>query len=89
MIHQTKPNTVTTQAPLCLAFSGSLTLRNCAIGCYIRDYEQNGADRAKYGERLLENLSEASRSRASKIWLLVRYGFTSSSSSSIQRFGNR
>lgn len=32
----------------------SLTLRNWAIGCYIREYEQNGADRAKYGARLLE-----------------------------------
>ena len=35
----------------------SLTLRNWAIGYYIQEYEQNGADRAKYGTRLLENLS--------------------------------
>ena len=35
----------------------SLTLRNWAIGCYIREYEQNGADRAKYGEKLLEDLA--------------------------------
>jgi len=35
----------------------SLTLRNWAIGFYIQEYEQNGADRAKYGTRLLENLS--------------------------------
>jgi len=35
----------------------SLTLRNWAIGYYIQEYEQNGADRAKYGIRLLENLS--------------------------------
>ena len=27
-----------------------LTLRNWTIGCYIRDYEQNGANRFKYGE---------------------------------------
>jgi DUF1016 N-terminal domain len=36
----------------------SLTLRNWVIGCYIREYEQNGADRARYGDRLLEALSE-------------------------------
>ncbi|MEA1928058.1 MAG: PDDEXK nuclease domain-containing protein [Candidatus Auribacterota bacterium] len=35
----------------------SLTLRNWAIGCYIREYEQNGADRAHYGKNLLENLA--------------------------------
>jgi hypothetical protein len=45
------------------AVNVSLTLRNWAIGCYIRDYEQNGADRAKYGERLLENLSKALKSK--------------------------
>lgn len=36
----------------------SLTLRNWIIGCYIREYEQNGADRAQYGETLLGALSE-------------------------------
>ena len=36
----------------------SLTLRNWVIGCYIREYEQNGADRAQYGERLLDLLAE-------------------------------
>lgn len=35
----------------------SLTLGNWAFGFYIHEYEQNGADRAKYGTRLLENLS--------------------------------
>ena len=35
----------------------NLTLRNWAFGYYIQEYEQNGADRAKYGIRLLENLS--------------------------------
>lgn len=37
----------------------SLTLRNWVIGAYIREYEQKGADRAKYGTRLLEKLSES------------------------------
>ena len=37
----------------------SLTLRNWVIGAHIREYEQQGADRAKYGTRLLESLSTA------------------------------
>ena len=41
------------------AVNVNLTLRNWAIGCYIREYEQNGADRAKYGARLRESLSDA------------------------------
>lgn len=36
----------------------SLTIRNWLIGYYIREYEQHGADRAKYGERILQRLSE-------------------------------
>ncbi len=35
-----------------------LTIRNCLIGYYIVQYEQKGEDRAKYGERLLQTLSE-------------------------------
>ena len=38
------------------AVSVSLTLRNWVIGCYIREYEQNGADRAEYGTQVLEHL---------------------------------
>ena len=34
----------------------SLTLRNWVIGCYVREYEQNGADRAEYGAQALEHL---------------------------------
>jgi len=36
----------------------TLTLRNWVIGWYIREYEQNGSDRAKYGEGLLNALAE-------------------------------
>ena len=36
----------------------SLTLRNWVIGCYIREYEQNGADRAEYGAQVLEFLGK-------------------------------
>lgn len=37
----------------------TLTLRNWTIGCYIRAYEQSGADRAQYGAHLLEKLSDS------------------------------
>lgn len=35
-----------------------LTIRNWAIGCYIVEYEQEGRDRARYGARLLQSLSD-------------------------------
>jgi len=40
------------------AVNASLTLRNWLIGYYIAEYELHGADRAKYGERLLESLAD-------------------------------
>lgn len=43
------------------AVNVSLTLRNWLIGFYIREYEQNGSDRAEYGEHLLQNLSDELR----------------------------
>ncbi|MEI6767191.1 MAG: PDDEXK nuclease domain-containing protein [Bacteroidota bacterium] len=36
----------------------SLTLRNWIYGYYIVEYEQNGDDRAKYGKKLLKELSK-------------------------------
>lgn len=36
----------------------SLTCRNWLMGYYIVEFEQNGTDRAKYGERLLRKLEE-------------------------------
>lgn len=36
----------------------SLTLRNWFIGGYIQEYELNGSDRAKYGEKLLSELAK-------------------------------
>ena len=35
-----------------------LTMRNWIIGCYITEYEQQGTDRAQYGDQLIERLSE-------------------------------
>ena len=36
----------------------SLTLRNWIVGYYIVEYEQNGQDRAEYGEQLFQKLAE-------------------------------
>ena len=40
------------------AINRSLTVRNWLIGYYIVEFEQKGEDRAKYGDRLLQTLSE-------------------------------
>ncbi len=40
------------------AINLSLTLRNWLIGAYIAEYELNGADRAKYGDNLLNDLAD-------------------------------
>jgi len=40
------------------AINISLTLRNWIIGYYVREYEQNGADRAEYGQQLLERIAK-------------------------------
>lgn len=39
------------------AVNQSLTMRNWLFGHYIMEYEQNGEDRAKYGDKLLNSLS--------------------------------
>ena len=36
----------------------ALTSRNWLVGYYIVEYEQHGEDRAKYGDRLLNRLSQ-------------------------------
>jgi hypothetical protein len=41
------------------AVNVSLTLRNWLIGGYIHDYELSGSDRAVYGDRLIEKLSQS------------------------------
>jgi len=38
--------------------SVNLTLRNFVIGYYIVEYEQNGSDRATYGQKVIENLAK-------------------------------
>jgi predicted nuclease of restriction endonuclease-like (RecB) superfamily len=39
------------------AINRALTIRNWMIGYYIVEYEQKGEDRARYGEKLLDNLA--------------------------------
>ena len=39
------------------------TLRNWIIGCYIVEYEQQGSDRATYGDRLIEKLARSLKER--------------------------
>ena len=39
------------------AVNQMLTIRNWLIGYYIVEFEQNGKDRAKYGNRLIESLA--------------------------------
>ena len=41
-----------------VAVNQALVLRNWLIGAYIVEFEQNGADRAKYGARLLPTLAK-------------------------------
>src|SRR4051812_34421482 len=36
-----------------------LTVRNWLIGYYLVAYEQNGSDRAKYGDKILERVAES------------------------------
>jgi predicted nuclease of restriction endonuclease-like (RecB) superfamily len=44
----------------------SLTLRNWIIGFYIVEYEQDGKDRAEYGEKLYKEISERLRADGAK-----------------------
>jgi predicted nuclease of restriction endonuclease-like (RecB) superfamily len=55
-----------TQSQAVQAVNLALTLRNWLIGYHIFEYEQNGQDRAKYGAKLLENLSRDLRKRHGK-----------------------
>ena len=48
------------------AINQSLTIRNWLYGFYIVEYEQNGEDRAKYGDKLLSSLSKSLRNKGMK-----------------------
>lgn len=51
------------------AINQMASLRNWLIGCYIVEYEQNGSDRAKYGDRLLKRLEESVNTRGLNVTL--------------------
>ena len=44
----------------------TLTLRNWVIGAYIREFEQHGSDRAKYGESVIDRLADVLESKGVK-----------------------
>lgn len=50
---------LTLQESAAKSINKHLTIRNWLIGFYIVEFEQNGEDRAKYGERLLPRLAES------------------------------
>ena len=47
------------QASVSKAINTGATIRNWLIGYYIVEFEQNGEDRAKYGDNLLSNISKS------------------------------
>jgi len=51
----------TLQQKAASAVNQGLTIRNWLIGFYIAEFEQNGEDRAKYGDRLLEKIAESTK----------------------------
>lgn len=48
------------------AVNHSLVVRNWLIGYYVVEYEQNGEDRAVYGERLIDEMAKTLRSHGLK-----------------------
>lgn len=51
------------------AVNQRLTVRNWLIGFYIIEFEQNGEDRATYGEQLLKNLEQRINQKALSVTL--------------------
>ncbi len=58
LVHEIENIHNKTQNEAIRSVNKSLTIRNWLIGCYIVEYEQNGQDRANYGDKLIENLSK-------------------------------
>lgn len=61
------------QAQAAHAINLSLTARNWLVGYYIVEFEQNGKDRAKYGEKLLGRLSQSLNQRGFNLRRLRDY----------------
>ncbi|GLU56679.1 PDDEXK nuclease domain-containing protein [Dyadobacter frigoris] len=57
LVNNIQDTHATLQQSAIKAINKHLTIRNWLIGFYIVEFEQNGEDRAKYGEKLLQNLA--------------------------------
>lgn len=44
----------------------NLTIRNWLVGCYIVEFEQNGEDRAQYGDKLIDAMSKSIKAKGLK-----------------------
>lgn len=64
------------QAQAAHAINLSLTARNWLVGYYIVEFEQNGEDRAKYGDKLLKNLAKSLNRRGLGERRLYEYRLT-------------
>ncbi len=58
LINKIDSTYTTMQSHAVRSISKSLTMRNWIIGYYIVEYEQNGKDRATYGDKLIVNISK-------------------------------
>ena len=67
----------------------TLTLRNWLIGSYIRDYEQNGADRAQYGSTFLKSFRILCKDVWTDAILDAILGYAANFSIPIPQFGNQ
>ena len=61
LINQIGQTHQTLQQNAVKAVNSHITLRNCLIGFYIIEFEQNGEDRAKYGTQLLKEIANSIR----------------------------
>lgn len=58
LVSSIQETNVTLQQSASKAINRYLTIRNWLIGFHIVEFEQNGEDRAKYGQRLVDDLAE-------------------------------
>lgn len=59
LVHTIHDTHATLQQSAIKAINKHLTIRNWLIGFYIVEFEQKGEDRARYGEKLLQNLADS------------------------------
>lgn len=59
LVHTIHDTHTTLQQSAIKAINKHLTIRNWLIGFYIVEFEQKGEDRARYGEKLLQNLADS------------------------------